>query len=125
LIGSRISERFCTLYGARRSVIECLPSLMFASRASRIVLVTSIIAGVAFALIIPPHFYFQFDRFAAGLPQQYLTFDPDRYLAGVSQRSGFVIALLTAGKFALGVLVVWLLYGVGCFICSGRSSKPS
>jgi hypothetical protein len=99
---------------------------MLASRTSRIVLVTSILAGVASVIIIPPHLYFQFDRFAAGLPQQYLTFDPDRYLAGISQRSASVVALITAGKFALGVFAVWLLYGVICFIRGGsQPGRPS
>ncbi len=98
---------------------------MFASRTSRIVLVASLLVGAVCVFAIPPYLYFQFDRFAAGLPQQYPAFDPDRYLAGVSQRSGFAVAGITAAKFAAGVLVVWLLYGVAQFIRSGRRSSSS
>jgi hypothetical protein len=98
---------------------------MIASRTSRIVFVASLIVGVVCVFAIPPYLYFQFDRFAAGLPQQYPAFDPDRYLAGAPQRSGLAIAGITAAKFAVGVLVVWLFYGVAQFIRSGRSSNPS
>ena len=38
---------------------------------------------------------------------------------------GVTTVIITAGKFALGVLAVWLLYGVICFIRGGSSSKPS
>ena len=104
---------------------QFLHALMFVSRTSRIVLIVSIIVGITAVIIIAPHLYFQFGRFAAGLPQQYLTFDPDSYLADVPQRSAGAIVLITAGEFALGVLAVWLLYGVICFIRGGSSSKPS
>ena len=75
--------------------------------------------------IIPPPFYFQFSRFTAGLPQQYLAFDPDRYLAGVPQRSGLFIAFMTVTKFIVGVSVVWLFYGIAHVIRSGRPSSRS
>lgn len=98
---------------------------MFASRTSRIVLVASVIVGIACVFAVPPYLYFQFDRFVAGLPQQFPAFDPDRYLAGVPQRSGLAIACINAAKFAIGFLGVWLLYGVARFIRSGRPSNPS
>jgi hypothetical protein len=97
---------------------------MFASRISRIVLVVSVIVGIAAVFIIPPPLYFQFGRFTAGLPQQYFAFDPDRYLAAVPQRSGLAIALIAAAKFVVGVLVVWVFYGIARFISGGRS-RPS
>ena len=93
---------------------------MFTSRGSRIVLVASIIIGLACVFAIPPYLYFRFDRFAAGLPQQYLAFDPDRYLAGLPQRSGLAIAFITVVKFAIGVVAVWLCYGVARFIRGRR-----
>jgi len=96
---------------------------MLASRTSRIVFVVSLIIGTLCVFAIPPYLYFQFDRFAAGLPQQYAAFDPDRYLAGVPQRSGFAVAAITAAKFAVGVVVVWLFYGVAHFIRGGRPSS--
>src|SRR5688500_18307419 len=98
---------------------------MLVSRASRIVFVASLIVGVFCVFAFPPYLYFQFDRFAAGLPQQYPAFDPDRYLADIPQRSGVVIAGITAAKFAAVGLVVWLLYGVAHFIRSGRTSDSS
>ena|SRR6267154_19678 len=98
---------------------------MLASRTSRIVLIASLIVGAVCVFAIPPYLYFQFGRFTAGLPQQYPAFDPDRYLAGVPQRSVFAIAGITAAKFAVGVLVVWLFYGVAHFIRSGRPPSSS
>jgi hypothetical protein len=83
---------------------------VLASRSSRIVLVASIIIGVASVFAIPPYLYFRFDSLAAGLPQQYFAFDPNRYLAGVPQRSGLSIAFITVAKFALGFAAVWLCY---------------
>jgi hypothetical protein len=74
---------------------------VLASRSSRIVLVASIIIGVASVFAIPPYLYFRFDSLAAGLPQQYFAFDPDRYLAGVPQRSGLAIAFITAANSSL------------------------
>jgi hypothetical protein len=58
---------------------------MLASRTSRIVLGASLVVGITCVFAVPPYLYFQFGRFAAGLPQQYPAFDPDRYLAGVSR----------------------------------------
>ena len=92
------------------------PITMLSSRTSRIVLVVSVLSGIACIFVIPPPFFFQFDRFTAGLPQQYFAFDPDRYLAGVPQRSGVVIALITAAKFAIGFLVMWLCYSIALFV---------
>jgi hypothetical protein len=101
---------------------------MLRSRTSRVVLVVSIVVGIACVFMLPPPLYFQFGRFTAGLPQQYFAFDPDRYLAGVPQRGGLAIALITAAKFALGFFLIWLCYGVARFIRSGcrseRSSSP-
>ena len=73
--------------------------------------------------MLPPPLYFQFDRFTAGLPQQYFAFDPDRYLAGVPQRSGLAIALITAAKFALGFFFIWLCYVAARFIGGGKVNK--
>lgn len=98
---------------------------MSTSRTSRIVLVISLIVGTVCVFAVPPYLYLQLGRFAAGLPQQYPAFDPDRYLAGVPQRSGFAVAGITAIKFALGVLAVWLLYGLARFIRGGRLSRSS
>jgi apolipoprotein N-acyltransferase len=97
---------------------------MLATRRSRIVLVVSIVAGVVCVFAIPPYLYFQFARFAAGLPQQYLAFDPDRYLAGAPQRSAFAVACITAAKFAFGAGIVWLCYGVAQFVRRGRPANP-
>jgi hypothetical protein len=106
---------------AGRQMIRLQNQTVLASRSGRIVLVASIIIGVASVFAIPPYLYFRFDSLAAGLPQQYFAFDPDRYLAGVPQRSGLAIAFITAAKFVLGFAAVWLCYGVARFIRSGRS----
>ena len=85
----------------------------------RIVLVASLLVGAVCVFIIPPPLYFQFDRFAAGLPQQYFALDPDRYLAGVPQRSGAAISFIAAAKFMTGFVVTWLAYAVVRYIRRG------
>ena len=89
----------------------------------RLRLIFSLIGGAVALWFIPPPLYFQFDRFLAGLPQQYLGFDANRYLADAPQRSGIELAALVAAKFLAGVLVVWLLYAVIQFV--RRGFQPS
>ncbi len=98
---------------------------MLASRSSRIALVASIILGVICIFAIPPYLYFRFDRFAAGLPQPFLAFDPDRFLADAPPRDGLAVACISAVKFASGVGFVWICYGVAQFIRRGSSSNSS
>ncbi len=85
----------------------------------RVVLLLSLVIALLSVWLIPPRLYFQLDRFAAGLPQEFLTFDPDRYLAGVAQRSGPQIAVICAAKFLIAFALVWLAYFIAAFIYRG------
>ncbi len=85
----------------------------------RMILVASVAVGIACVFLVPPPLYFQFGRFTAGLPQQYFAFDPDRYLAGVPQRSGALIAAIAAAKFATGFIAIWLVYAIIRFVRRG------
>ncbi len=85
----------------------------------RLVLILSLVVALLCAWLAPPRLYFQFDRFAAGLPQQFLTFDPDRYLAGVPQRSGSEVAVICASKFLAAFALVWAAYFIAAFIYRG------
>jgi hypothetical protein len=49
----------------------------------------------------------------------------DRYLAGLPQRSGFEIALISAVKFVLGVALIWLIYFIAVFMRRGFSRTKS
>lgn len=85
----------------------------------RVILVLSVLVGLICVWLIPPPLYFQFHRFTAGLPQQYFAFDSDRYLAGMQQRSGLEIALITGAKFFVGVASLWLIYWIAVFVRRG------
>jgi hypothetical protein len=85
----------------------------------RAVFVVSLVLALLCVWLVPPRLYFQFDRFAAGLPQQFLTFDPDRYLAGAPQRSAGEVALICAAKFLVAFALVWLAYFIAAFIYRG------
>lgn len=85
----------------------------------RFVLVVSILVGFICVWVIPPPLYFQLHKLTAGLPQQYFAFDPDRYLAGVPQRSGLEIATITTAKFFVGLGFIWLIYLLVAFVRRG------
>ena len=87
----------------------------------RTTLIVSVISGFFAIWLFPPDLYFRVDRFASGLPQPYFGFDPDRFLADAPLRGPSMIAFLIAAKFFVGVLLIWIIYGVGRYIVRGSA----
>ena len=85
----------------------------------RVAFIVSLVVALLCVWLVPPRLYFQFDRFAGGLPQQFLTFDPDRYLAGIPQRGIGEVVLICAVKFLVAFALVWIAYFIGAFIYRG------